>query len=157
MTGLLSMRFYRASSGALSARLRAPVCEPERVSIWADLEHIGTDERIHGYPPHNRGVVLSYAEGFSNHYPETGGSFEQPSAVVLSSIPAWCVPGHTGSEDFGVSGPWLRLDVNTAEHDEHGQPTGARKHVSVVIDVEAARSLAQDLLEWADSRHVYPP
>jgi hypothetical protein len=136
---------------------RGSLCEPDSVSIWANLEHIGTDDRVHGYPPNNRGAVLSYAVGFSNHYPEVGGNYEQPSSVVLSSIPAWCVPGHAGSEDFGVSGPWIRLDVNTHEHDEHGQPTGARKHASVVIDVEAARSLAQDLLEWADGRHVYPP
>jgi hypothetical protein len=86
------------------------------------------------------------------------------SAAITSSRHLWCfrafLPGaypDKGSEDFGVSGPWLRLDVNTHEHDEHGQPTGARKIASVVIDVEAARSLAQDLLEWADGRHVYPP
>jgi hypothetical protein len=72
---------------------RGSLCEPEPVSIWANLEHIGTDDRVHGYPPNNRGAVLSYAVGFSNHYPEVGGNYEQPSSVVLSSIPAWCVPG----------------------------------------------------------------
>jgi hypothetical protein len=74
----------------------------------------------------------------------------------LSTIPAWCVPGHDGEEGFDASGPWLRLDVNSHEHDDRRHPTGARKSASVVIDIDAARSSARDLLEWADGEHVFP-
>lgn len=54
--------------------------------------------------------------------------------------------------------PWLRLDVTTAEHDFNagGTPTGRYDCASVVLDEAAARALAADLLEWADTPKVHP-
>lgn len=124
------------------------------MSIWCSWEDIGYDtftgERV-------RGEVRSYASGFSNHYPTTDGTYEQPANVGLAHIPVWCVPGHREEMDETV-GPWVRLDVWTAEHsfDGGGKPTGKYDAASVVMDEAAARALAADLLSWADSPKAQP-
>lgn len=124
------------------------------MSIWANREHIGTDSRIPDSGLHHRGVALSYAEGFSNHYPEVDGEYERPASVLVSDVPRWCVPGHEEADDR-TTGPWLRLDVNSERHVE-GRATGEPAVASVVLDVDAARALAAELLAWVEEPHVYP-
>ena len=127
------------------------------MSIWCSREHIGneTDWPEPGMP----GVVASYAEGWSNHYPDPVAGPESECGISTAHIPTWCVPGHeetAGVDDERPFGEWLRLDVNGWEHDFHNprvRPTEQRL-VSVVLDETAARSLAAELLAWADAEHV---
>lgn len=117
------------------------------MSIWASHEDIGWDEpgfRGDALP----GDVRTYVH--SGHYPTTD---DKPASVGTSSIPSYCIPGHADELDDG-SGPWLRLSVSIW-HDEFRRPMIA-DGATVVLDVEAARSLAADLLEWADQEHVTP-
>lgn len=144
------------------------------MSIWCNWEEIGYDVD----PPHlaemgveyvklgdhpdpfvaERGEVLSYAEGFSNHYPTRDREYEQRANVNINHIPAWCVPGHRDDFSDRLIGEWTRLDIFTAEHDFHqgGKPNGQYISASVVMDEAAARALAADLLEWADRPKAYP-
>lgn len=124
------------------------------MSIWVNHEHVGTDLLVPETGLHQRGVVLSYAEGFSNHYPEIDGDYERLSAVLIPHIPIWCVPGHDDATEE-ATGPWLRLDVNSERH-VAGKPTGEPASASVALDIDAARTLAADLLAWADGPHVFP-
>lgn len=145
------------------------------MSIWSSWAEIGTDVRTrlahdeHGepmlvksgrQPRPERGRVRSYATGFSNHYPTCDGKYEQPANVGISSIPEWCVPGHVNGEDndYESVGEWVRLDVQTAEHDSNkgGKSTGRYDLACVVLDETAARALAADLLEWADRPKAAP-
>ena len=128
------------------------------MSIWSSWETIGYDIPLGENPERpERGVVRSYATGFSNHYPTVDGDYEQPANVGVASIPSWCVPGHhdDGSDD---PGPWLRLDVYSAEHssEDGGKATGRGESVSVVLDEDAARALAGDLLSWAETPKTRP-
>lgn len=124
------------------------------MSIWCSWEDIGYDTFTGEWV---RGEVRSYATGFSNHYPTTDGTYEQPSSVGIATIPVWCVPGHREEMDKTV-GPWVRLDVWTADHSftDGGQFTGRYDTASVVMDETAARSLAADLLAWADREKAHP-
>lgn len=124
------------------------------MTIWASHDPIGTEVRSDRARDF-RGVVLSFATGWSSHYPSTGGDVEQPAAVRLASIPRWCVPGHEDEEDFESTGPWVRVDLEGWRHID-GQSTGERVFQSVILDEDAARSLASDLLEWVNAGHVYP-
>lgn len=124
------------------------------MSIWVNHEHVGTDLRVTGTGLHHRSVVLSYAEGFSNHYREIDGDYERPASVLISHVPIWCVPGHDEATEE-ATGPWLRLDVNSERH-VAGKPTGEPASASVVLDIDAARTLAADLLAWAYGPHVLP-
>jgi hypothetical protein len=149
-------------------RLRGKGCA---VSIWGNWPDVGyeIDTRLskdeHGEPilvavgheGPERGEVRSYATGFSNHYPTTDGEYEQPANVGISGMPAWCVPGHS-DEYTDDLGPWVRLDVQTCEHDfaAGGTPTGRYDVASVVMDEAAARALAADLIAWADRPKVQP-
>lgn len=119
------------------------------MSIWCSGSVIGHDVDADA-EGEQRGEVWSYATGWSNHYPDR--KVEQPSTICVATIPVWCVPGHWDEEEFETVGEWLRLDVHTAEHDykSGGQPTSRYNFESVVLDEEAARSLAADLLAWAD-------
>lgn len=131
------------------------------MSIWCSLDHIGT---IPGWPdeePNHRGVVMSYASGFSNHYPTTDGTYEQPAAIATASVAPWCTPGwdqEVDDLDYPQAGEWLRLDVASWEYDwaSGGVPTGKREGATVVLDEAAARSLAADLLAWADRPLLKP-
>lgn len=116
-----------------------------------------------------RGQVRAYREGFSNHYPdETDG----PALICLATIAPWCTPGHGFAEgasldcarcgeqhEYPETGEWIRLDVSSPHAlswwtKDGVNPTPAPVDASVVLDVEAARSLAADLLEWADGPHL---
>lgn len=117
-----------------------------------------------------KGVVLSYATGWSNHYPDESGP-ERHAAIGLATVAPWCVPGHdqdgpdytcTGCgkdhESGNESGAWLRMEVASWEHsfNDGGDPTGKGEGAMVSLDPTAARALGQALLDWADRRHVTP-
>jgi hypothetical protein len=142
----------------------------ETVSIWCSWEHIGTDPRdwqtAKGKPvpkKAERGTVLSYANGWSNHYPDLTGEAERPAVIALAHMPKWCVPGHDETGDYDINGPWLRLEVvapetlNFWEKGDDGGPTVEEDGASVVLDEEAARSLRDDLTRWLDRPKAYPP
>jgi hypothetical protein len=135
------------------------------VSIWCSWEDIGyDDEGESGWQNTGRGEVRSYATGWSNHYPTTDGQVERPASVGVAHAPQWCVPGHydaTADGDYGDGAPvggWLRLDMVTWTHNwkTPEQVTGPPECHSVVLDEQAARSLAADLLAWADHEKVHP-
>lgn len=133
------------------------------MSIWCSHEDVGYEVGLKDaakYDPRG-GEVRSYAEGFSNHYPTTDGEWEQPASVGIAHVAPWCVPGWEGREDdldYPQCGPWVRLDVVTHEHtwEDGGKPTGRDLFAAVVMDEAAARTLAADLLEWADREKVHP-
>ena len=123
------------------------------MSIWSSRTDIGAYD-LPGEEDKPPGEVRSYAEGWSNHYPTD--DVEKPAFVGTASIPPWCVPGHfddPASEDM-ATGPWLRLHVATWNED-YGMPMIANG-ATVILDVEAARSLAAELLSWAEERHIEP-
>ena len=126
------------------------------MSIWASTTTAGHDPD--GLHPMRGGQVRSYADGWSNHYPTTNGDVEQPAGIHLAIIPSFCVPGHADEdEEDEPTGPWLRLDVDTREHDRNdGMPTGRRRFASVILDPPAAQQLAADLAEWAAQDHTEP-
>jgi hypothetical protein len=142
------------------------------MSIWCSWEHIGTDPRdwreADGTPVPKtaaRGDVLSYAQGWSNHYPDHTGEAERPAVLALAHIAPWCVPGNREEEvDHDAVGPWLRLEVAAPEtlnfwaKDDHGNPSPAieEEGATVVLDEEAVRSLRDDLTRWLDSPKARP-
>lgn len=125
------------------------------MSIWCSWPGIGrsTPEATRG-----RGDVLSYAEGFSNHFPRTDGAVELPAAVDVADIAPWCVPGHDecGSCDGGHVGPWLRLSISAEVSRSYWEKPPARRsfHESVVMDRDAVEALAADLTRWLALDHV---
>ena len=61
-------------------------------------------------------------------------------SIHLAHIPAWCVPGHeTEEENYDEIAPWLRLSVDAGGG-----------YLDVVLNEDAARALAADLVEWAN-------
>lgn len=154
------------------------------MSIWCSWSHIGTDmtdwyevteglaemdlgdgERPKGRlvpKVAERGNVVSYAEGFSNHYPNLDGTHERPAAVAVAHIPSWCVPGYRDHEVFDEVGPWLRLEVaatqtlNFWEKDEDGNPKVEDNGATVCLDVEAVTALRDDLNKWLEMEHLTP-
>ena len=129
------------------------------MSIWCNRPEIGYDTFPGGYlkwrewPNVGRGEVWSYANGWSNHYPTTDGTVERPAAVNISNVPIWCVPGHADDYSDAV-GTWVRLDVTF--WDGYGDNAEGPWTRCVLLDEQAARSLATDLLAWADEDHVTP-
>ena len=156
------------------------------MSIWCSWDHIGTDPRVMHHVKRDgtrgrkvkqrpeRGNVLSYAEGFGNHYPNLDGTHERPAVLALAHIPSWCAAGHdmrgegyvcTGCGEYHddtAYGGWLRLEVEAPEtlsfwrRDDDGKPEVIREGATVVLDEEAARSLRDDLTEWLDRPKVRP-
>lgn len=122
------------------------------MSIWVSREPIGAVPESAAQA--TRGTVISYATGWSSHYPSTDGTVEQPAQVHLAHIPSWCVPGHKDSDAEDISGPWARLWIETTSHDREGRPTEHRLSAAVCLDEAAARTLAHELLAWADEKHV---
>jgi hypothetical protein len=127
------------------------------MSIWCPWEEVGYDTEVGEPTTASRGEVRSYAEGFSNHYPDD--QIERPSSINVAHIPRWCVPGHRddSDEDYCDGAPvgdWCRLDVTTWDGN-YKDPKGPWCH-SVVLDETAARSLAADLLAWAEREKVHP-
>lgn len=141
------------------------------MSIWCSWEHIGTDPRdwreADGTPVPKtaaRGDVLSYAQGWSNHYPDHTGEAERPAVLALAHIAPWCVPGHgVDDADYDAVGPWLRLEVaapeslNFWQKDEEGRPLVEKESATVVLDEEAVRSLRDDLTAWLERPKAQPP
>jgi hypothetical protein len=112
------------------------------MSIWSSWEEI---------------PCRSYANGWSNHYPTTTGTVERDGcAVDIASIPAYCVPGH--DDDDGVAvGPWLRLSVDSVEHDFSApENVLGDRSASVVLDRDAVAALRDQLQDWLDRPEVYP-
>lgn len=115
------------------------------MSIWCSWEDIR---------------VRAYAAGFSNHYPSDD---DPPATIVLAHIDSWCVPGvDEDAVDWPQVGAWLRLDIDSPDaltwwtKDADGQPTPEPVHASVVLDVDAARALRDDLTRWLECEHLHP-
>lgn len=131
------------------------------MSIWCSRPHIGYDP----YPDEPQpagGQVRSYATGWSNHYPTTDGTVEQPASIDTAHIAPWCVPGHerrseSATLDDESVGPWLRLAVDTAVHNPRN-PSTVTGHTSaeVVLDEAAVRALVDDLTDWLNTPKVHP-
>jgi hypothetical protein len=155
------------------------------MSIWCSGEHIGTDPTVmyeagdglyevdlgdgkaaRGREPveqkPERGNVISYANGFSNHYPDLTGTHERPACIGLATIPEWCVPGHDESGNYDLLGPWLRLEVAAPEtlnfwiKTDDGEPVVESEGATVLLDEEAVRSLRDDLSRWLERPKAQP-
>jgi hypothetical protein len=154
------------------------------MSIWCSGEHIGTDptvmyeegdgiyqvdigtddDRFQGRTPveqrAERGNVLSYANGFSNHYPDLTGEAERPAVIALATMPHWCVPGvEEGAYDYDSAGPWLRMEVAAPEvvsfwSADKGEVSS--EGATVLLDEEAVQSLRDDLTAWLDRPKARP-
>ncbi|MGC4151514.1 MAG: hypothetical protein QM628_00350 [Propionicimonas sp.] len=143
----------------------------EGMSIWCSWPTIGWEDEDQRFgaivineggerepvPHWQGGEVRSYADGWSNHYPD--GTAERPASVDLASIPSWCVPGHSDelTDDYGR---WLRLGIDSPlavtywRKTEDGQPQPDPHWVAVVMDAEAVRALRDQLTEWLDAPKV---
>lgn len=143
------------------------------MSIWCSDATTGFDDGAES-PRTIGGHVLSFAGGWSNHYPDRF-VVERPAAVHLASIAPWCVPGHfypvpggtvcetcRVEHDYPECGPWVRLDLDSPNaltwwpDDDLPTPQPAPIFASVVLDQAAARSLAAHLTAWADRPKVHP-
>lgn len=143
------------------------------MSIWCSGETIGYEDEslltgvIEGgevREPQSHwagnGVVLSYAHGWSNHYPD--GTAEHPASIDLATIPPWCVPDHRDEDDWSTVGPWLRLSVDSPlavtmwEKDADGNPAPHPESATVVLDEEAAETLRDLLSAWLERPKVRP-
>jgi hypothetical protein len=143
------------------------------MSIWASEDVAGEDE--HGKLD---GSVVSYIEGWSNHYP---GHFpppedkrrnalndlneETPAAIGTAWLPAWCVPSdrerdlewETNHDVDTHLGPWLRLDVTMSTVSIWaGVEIGKRDMHSICLNEVAVRALRDNLNEWLQREKVYP-
>lgn len=142
------------------------------MSIWASQSVCGErdDESFDG-------TVVSYIEGWSNHYP---GDFpplveepryktrkptndlteETPASIGTGWLPPWVVPGHR--EEFGedidtVVGPWLRLDVMLRRVSIWSGPEiGNQDMVSVCLNEDAVQKLRDNLTTWLERDKVHP-
>jgi hypothetical protein len=150
------------------------------MSIWCSWPHIGTDptvmyevgpnvyevdidgERADGREPVEQkpegGNVVSYANGFSNHFPDLTGEYERPAAIALASIPSWCVPGHRDETTDGL-GQWLRMEVAAPEtlnfwRKEDGSPTVESEGATVCLDRQAVETLHAQLGDWLERATV---
>lgn len=134
------------------------------MSIWVSHDAIGTN--FIDKTAEQRGNVLTYAEGFSNHHPNHDGTHERPASIGTAHTPPWCVPGHREAfpdyDEHGTVGPWLRLDLHAPEalnfwrKDDNGNPAVERLHASVVLDETAAKALMGDLMDWLMRPKVHP-
>ncbi len=122
------------------------------MSIWCTWPTVGN--------PSDRkrpnGTVRSYAQGWSNHYPDK--KVEQPSTVEVASIPRWCVTGRDASWDEADAhsvGPWLRVSLYTWQHD--AAVVVGPLDASVVMTEDAVEMLRDQLTEWLDRPKVHPP
>lgn len=119
------------------------------MSIWCSWEAVGWDDEADEPTPN--GSVRSYASGWSNHYPTNDDTVEMPSTISLAHIAPWCVPGHPDATETaaGECGDWLRLTVDTWEHNWKA-PTSiiGDLNASVVLDETAARTLRDQLTDW---------
>lgn len=129
------------------------------MSIWCSWPTIGRDEWD---PDALGGQVLTYAAGFSNHYPRPADGYELPASVHLAHVAPWCVPGHDqvahgsayrcsgcGEAHDIDAGDWIRLGIHAADATETrggGQVTRTGPVAAmVVLDIEAATLLRNQL------------
>lgn len=140
------------------------------MSIWAAGIVAGeTDDYEHD------GSVVSYINGWSNHYPgefvnpENPGvhrfgsardiTEETPAAIGTGWLPPWCVPGHsdTGDDIDTHVGPWLRLDLMMRTVSIwSGVEIGYQDVHSVCLNEDAVKALRDNLTEWIDREKVRP-
>lgn len=104
------------------------------MSIYATRLDIPDDE--------DTGTVIAYR---GSHLQPNPADRPANTSVDTAHIPGFCVTGHPDQHDPWPVGEWLRLAV-----DGHGG------HATVLIDETAARSLAADLVAWADTPKVAP-
>lgn len=134
------------------------------MSIWASGTCCGEDD-----DENPDGTVLSYINGWSNHYPTVfppGREMEEhPATVGTAWIAPWCVPGREGSEADGLDvdthvGPWLRLDVYMRAVSIWGgisTPEISEPDVhSVCLNETAVRKLRDALNEWLAREKLAP-
>jgi hypothetical protein len=148
------------------------------MSIWCSWESVGWDDWAER-PGFVRGEVRTFAEGFSNHHPDSTGSHELPANVGVDHIAPWCVPGHNEGEpdnhvdyrctgcgerhDYPDAGRWLRLGIyardalswwtdDGEDKPKHTGPVAQR----VVMDEAAVRALRDDLTKWLELPKVQP-
>ncbi|WP_044109773.1 hypothetical protein [Mycobacterium canetti] len=139
------------------------------MSIWASGNVCGADD-----DDRFDGSVVSYIEGWSNHYPgqfidpKTGCIYrfsrdvteETPASIGTGWIPPYCVPGHPDdtSRDIDTTvGPWLRLDVTTRRVSIWaGLEIGNQDVISVCLDESAVRALRDHLTTWLERDKAYP-
>lgn len=137
------------------------------MSIWCSWPQVGYD--VHAEEPLRGGEVLTFAQGFSNHFPDSERTHELPAAIDLAHIAPWCVPGHDepcptcgGGHDHPEVGPWVRLSVRADAglsfwaKDEDGNPIQERVEADVVLDEAAALRLFHDLGDWLQMPKVHP-
>lgn len=138
------------------------------MSIWGSQSIAG--EVDHDDDPEFDGSVISYIEGWSNHYPgNLPGREDQlpdgevPAAIWTGWMPPWCVPGREDVEDEGLDvdthlGPWLRLDLVMREVSIWDGPikVGNVDVHSVCLNESAVTALRDNLNEWLDREKVHP-
>ena len=103
---------------------------------------------------------LTYAEGFSNHYPlsptPTHGNepVELPARIDFASIPGHCVPGHDDDE-WATVGEYLRLGVYAPDSRNlwlEGGPDHQPVCAAVVLDEKGVTALVAELSTWLEVR-----
>lgn len=127
------------------------------MSIWASLPALGQSDDEED----ERAEVWSYVDGWSNRYPSphSPDAVEHGAVIDLATIPPYCVPGHHGDADHPNLGPWLRVIVDSWEHDYHTPKErggGRAERASIVMDEDAVRRFVEMLTEWLDRPKVHP-
>lgn len=145
------------------------------MSIWCSYVPIGWDDEgeavggkviddggVRDPRPHwVGGEVRSYAEGWSNHYPNADDGVELPASLDLAHIAPFCVPGNEGvDEEDGSVGGWLRLSIASPSAvtlwKTPDKPQPDPRYASVILDEAAARALAKDLRRWLKRPKRHP-
>lgn len=135
------------------------------MSIWGSEDVAGVDEN-----DKHDGSVVSYINGWSNHYPgkfvkseEQYGSAkditeETPASVGTGWLSPWCVPGQDeDTVDEDALGPWLRLDVTMRPVSIWaGVEIGNQDVHSVCMNEAAVTALRDNLSEWLERPKVHP-
>jgi hypothetical protein len=137
------------------------------MSIWASITDIGEDD-----DGKFDGSVVSYIQGWSNHYPtspmgDTDLAGEESASVDTAWLPSWCVPGNRPTEAAPLSewrdvdecvGPWLRLGVRCREVSVWTERpvTGPLQWHAVCLNEAAVCQLRDDLSEWLEREKVHP-
>jgi hypothetical protein len=143
------------------------------MSIWGSGDIAGVDENNK-----HDGSVVSYIDGWSNHYP---GDFpplgievrqrspandlteETPASIGTGWLPPWCVPGHEQQAEIdGLDvdthlGPWLRLDITMRTVSIWGGVEIGNQDVhSVCLNEKAVTALRDNLNEWLAREKLHP-
>lgn len=140
-----------------------------RITVgWEDEgESVGgkviDDNGIRDPQPHwVGGEIRSYAEGWSNHYPNPADHVEMPAGISLAHIAPFCVPGNDEADEGDGVGPWLRLGIESPlavtlwGRAKKGDTVPDPQHAAVILDDAAARALVRELRRWIKSPKVNP-